>query len=90
MTTDRPIKRIFGEEPRREGEYPQAYIVGQTLSRASDHVVKRITYRMENYGDHGLGWFDVVVQIDGEDAVLASMSARSVAEVHYDLGDGDA
>ena len=75
-----PIMSIYGAEPMREAEYPQAYIVGHPPGAASDDlIVTKIEFREDNYGDHGLGWFDVWA---GE-TLLASMSARHVADVHY-------
>jgi hypothetical protein len=41
--------------------------------------VEAITYREHNYGDHGLGWYDV--RIGGK--IAASIAARAVAEVRF-------
>ncbi len=75
------IKAIFGMEPSRDGEYPQAHIVGsqsQVLG-GQRYTVTPITLREENFGDHGLLWFDV---FDG-DRLATSMQGRAVAEIHY-------
>lgn len=77
---ENPIRAIFGAEPMRKGEYPTAYIVGSP-ALSSDHVVTSIAYREDNYGDHALGWYDIWV---GE-TLLASMSARHVAEIHFQV-----
>lgn len=70
------IKAIYGPEPMREGEYPAGYEVGFKTA-AGD--VTAIRSRHENFGDHGIGWFDVFV---GEKR-FASMNHRAVAEVYY-------
>lgn len=66
------IRALFGAEPMRDDELPRAFIVG------CDAVTK-IERREENYGDHGLLWFDVY---EGERRI-ASMNARFVAEIQY-------
>lgn len=43
--------------------------------------VTRIEHRVENRGDHAIGWFDVWA---GE-VLVASLNERHVAEVCYDL-----
>jgi len=73
-----PIKSIWGQEPLREGEYPQHYIVGSPVM-SGDIIVTKIEFREDNYGDHGLGWFDIWA----ETGLIASMSARAVSEIHY-------
>ena len=73
------ISAIYGAEPRRDGEYPSIYIVGQSDWRKGPSVTS-IKYREDNFGDHGVGWFDVYA---GE-ARLASMGARHVAEIIYE------
>lgn len=76
------ISAIYGMEPGREGEYPMAHRVGQQ-SRWADgtlFTVSRIERREDNFGDHGLLWFDV---FDG-DKLAHSMQGRAVAEVHYE------
>lgn len=67
------IKRIFGAEPMREGEYPATYQVGF-------NGVTAIKLRADYYGDHSLAWFDVFA----DESLIASMSARAVAEIHYE------
>ena len=76
------IKGICGMEPSREGEYPCAYYVGSQFGNAGIEpcgIVTEIRYREDNYGDHGLGWYDVFI---GEVRV-ASMQARAVADIFY-------
>lgn len=74
------VAAVYGPEPNREGEYPTAFIVGQNCGAMGETlVVERIDYREDNFGDHGLGWFDVFA--DGKR--VASLSARHVAEVRY-------
>ena len=70
------IKAVFGAEPRREGEYPTMWVVSQEYE---GRTITHILFREDNYGDHGLGWFDI---FSGE-IRLASMSARETTEVHY-------
>lgn len=76
------IKAIFGMEPQREGEYPQAHIVGSAslMPSGERYTVSRIERREDNFGDHGLLWFDV---FDGE-RLVTSMQGRAVAEIHYE------
>lgn len=89
------IRAVIGEEPIREGEYPNQYMIGTKVNfwRDSNRVdgitsgpmesvlVTRIEHRVENRGDHGIGWFDVFAS----DVLVASMNERHVAEVTYDL-----
>lgn len=79
----RQITAIYGVEPMREGEYPMAHVVGSDSNiNGRDKVrVEWIERREENYGDHGLSWFDVL----SGGKVVASVQARAVAEVHYGL-----
>lgn len=74
-----PVKTLIGHEPGREGEYPSLFAIG-TPMRQGQPPVDLITYREDNYGDHGLGWFDV--SAGGQ--IIASVAARAVAEIHYD------
>lgn len=75
------VKALFGHEPGREGEWPVSYQVGQVAAGVGK--VGRITYREDYYGDHSLAWFDVHVA----DRVALSVSARAVAEIHYEETD---
>ena len=52
------IKAIYGMEPMREGEYPSGFEVGKPFGGGSD-TVSEIKERHDNFGDHGIGWFDV-------------------------------
>ena len=74
--SDQPIRALYGVEPMRENEYPAGFTVGH---QSGGKTVDRITYREHNYGDHGIGWYDVYA---GEHCI-ASMNVRAVAEVHY-------
>lgn len=67
-----PIRWICGHEPMREGEYPTMFEVGK-------NGVTKIECMTEDYGDHGVGWFDVYF---GE-RVMQRMQVRAVAEVRY-------
>lgn len=71
------IMAIYGCEPMREGEYPTAIIVGSSIR---DRAVAKIARREDNFGDHGLLWFDAM---DDEGRVIMSISGRAVAEVHH-------
>lgn len=53
--------------------------VETTFFEVGKNDVTSIKYREDNYGDHGLGWFDVYFG----DAVEQSIAARAVAEVRY-------
>ena len=66
------IKSIFGQEPRRDGEYPEGFTVGYG-------GVSRIEYREDNFGPYGIGWFDVY----HGDTLVSSMNATAVAVVNY-------
>lgn len=77
----RQITAIYGIEPLREGEYPIAHVVGSESEIAGRGKLRVgwIERRHENYGDHGLDWFDILS--DGK--VVASIQARAVAEIHF-------
>jgi len=75
---DQPVKTLIGHEPGREGEYPSLFTIG-TPMRSGQPPVDLITYREDNFGDHGLGWFDV----HAGGRIIASVAARAVAEIHY-------
>lgn len=80
--TTQPIAAIYGPEPMRADEYPSAYLIGHRWENPGTPDVERIVYRLENYGDHGIGWFDIYA---GGKRV-ASMAERHVAEVRYAAG----
>lgn len=73
------IIAIYGMEPMREGEYPSGFQIGSKIA-GRDEEVTEIKRRDDNFGDHGIGWFDVYA---GE-SVAISMSLRATAEVVYD------
>jgi hypothetical protein len=97
----RTIRIITGEEPIREGEHPNQYMIGTrvnfwrdppipangpgTYAIASGPMetveVTKIEHRVENRGDHGIGWYDVWAGA----VLVASLNERHVAEVCYDL-----
>jgi len=77
VADERTIVYISGMEPMREGEYPTSYQVG-TLGPHQQRIT-RIDYKMEDFGDHEMGWFFIY----GESGVIAKMQARAVAEVVY-------
>jgi hypothetical protein len=66
------IKRICGMEPMREREFPVMFSVGVD-------GVTEIIDTTDNYGDHGIGWFEVHCG----DRIKHRMQARAVAEVEY-------
>ena len=84
--TPAAILGIWGHEPKREGEYPTAYVVGAPCGTFGNEatLVSRIAYREVNYGDHALGFFDIFVEVDGKERQIVSMAARAVAEIHYE------
>lgn len=71
------IKAIFGEEPKREGEYPNAYEIGYD-SRLGVRVT-HITEQVENLGQYGIHWFYVW----SENQLVAKMNASFVSTVTY-------
>ena len=77
----RPITAIYGIEPGREGEAPLAHVVGfnSHIAGRGQLPIDQIKRRDENYGDHGLSWFDAL----SAGIVVASVQARAVAEIHY-------
>ena len=80
---EQKILAIFGHEPMREGEYPTAFIVGQKAfgpDLPGGATVTEIKRRDDNFGDHGIGWYEVYA--DG--SLIRSMSARAVAEIHWE------
>ena len=68
------IKGIWGDEPRRDGEYPVAHIVGYD-------GVSSITEITQNLGEYGIHWFHVWDK-DGNE--LARMNARYVASIQFE------
>lgn len=77
--TEQTIHAICGAEPARANEDPFAFQVGM-------NGVTKIERREENYGDHGLLWFDI---FKGSRRA-ASMNGRHVAVVAYKKAAGDA
>lgn len=67
------INAIWGQEPMREGEYPDCHMVGS-------NGVTRIERREENLGTYGLVWFDVFKG----DEVAWSVNASFVASIRYE------
>lgn len=76
MKEDRLIIQIVGHEPSAEGHFPLYYKVGVGCAGG---VVTGIEPRTDHFGDHALGWFDVLC---GKN-VVASVAERAVAEVIY-------
>jgi hypothetical protein len=64
------IRAILGDEPRRDGEYPMAHIVGFD-------GVTRIDEDTENLGHYGIHWFFVYAG----DELRFRINALSVASV---------
>lgn len=77
----RAISAIYGMEPARADEYPTVHAIGSESwgFGGVKFTVTRIERREENFGDHGLVWFDVFT----DDRLQVSMQGRAVAEVHY-------
>lgn len=80
--TTPPIRAITGAESMRAGEYPSYYAVGCPV--ALDVNVTKIV--IWSPGDYGVVWFHVLAG----DALVASMNARFVALVEYELPAKDA
>ncbi len=76
--SEQTIRAIYGHEPRRENEYPSAFMLNHAFER---RTVTSIVFRDHYMGDHSEGWFDVFAG----DERLCSVSSRAVAEVHYEL-----
>jgi hypothetical protein len=72
------VRALIGPEPHREGEYPFFAKVGTAL-KVGDPLVEQITYREQNMGTYGIGWFDV--HAGGQ--VVTSVAAMAVAEIQY-------
>ena len=72
------IQGIEMPEPPRENEYPLFFEVGKPIPHDGP-IVERITLRIENRGDHGIGWYDLW----GRNELLQSINERSVARVLY-------
>ena len=82
--TPATIFGILGHEPNRKDEYPMAYMVGSLCGpQGNEQTTSRISYREIDYGDHRLGFFDIFVEVDGEEQHISSMAARAIAEIHY-------
>lgn len=79
------ITAVFGMEPQRDQENAQAHVVGSKSyvvgpCAPRPFTVGRIERREENFGDHGILWFDV---FDMDGRLVTSMQGRAVAEIHY-------
>ena len=85
FTPPAKILGIWGHEPKREGEYPMAYLVGAPCgARGQEQTpTSQIVYREMDFGDYILGFFDIFVEIDGEERQIVSVATRAVAEIHY-------
>lgn len=83
--TPAAILGIWGHEPRREGEFPLAYVVNAPCGTRGQEetITSRIAYREMDYGDYILGFFDIFIEVDGDERQIASVAARAVAEIHY-------
>lgn len=77
-TKGRRILSIAGHEPTGSNLQRMHFAVGA-------FGVTAIKSREENYGDHGLLWFDVWTG----DWLSASVSGRAVAEIRYGQIDPD-
>lgn len=79
------IIAVRGEEPTGDGE-ASTYIVGQSAGEGYD-TVTRIEHRVENRGDHGIGWFDVYTKDfrmrAAEERLAIAINERHTAEVSY-------
>ena len=77
-TKIRKILWICGFNPKEDGALPTFFQVGA-------NGVSKIEAETEDYGDHGLGWFNVYFG----DELLQRMAARAVAEIRYFPADAD-
>lgn len=66
------IKGIFGQEPRRDGEYPEGATVGYD-------GVTQIVEHLENMGSYGILWFTVFKG----DHLSKKLNASHVSQVIY-------
>lgn len=73
------IKMVVGTEPRREGEYPVAFVVGQAPYHMSQPVYN-IVQVDENLGTYGIVWF---VAYDKEGNMIGKMNALHTETVQY-------
>lgn len=72
MIEGRKIRAVYGQEPMREGEYPDSYSIGVS-------GVTRIECREQNLGTYGILWFDVFIG----DYVAASLNGIHISSVVY-------
>ena len=64
---DKEILFIEGAGPMREGHYPKFFKVGEkNFEQTGDPEICAITTRYVHRGDHGIGWYDVWYEHDGE------------------------
>lgn len=77
------IQTIYGQEPVREGEYPDGMWIGMDLFRMGHGNTKitRIDIEEDNLGTYGIKWF---VGYDENGAVVKKMNALFVATIIYD------
>ena len=83
--TPAAVLGIWGHEPRREEEFPLAYVVNAPCGTRGQEetITSRIAYREMDYGDYILGFFDIFIEVDGDERQIAAVAARAVAEIHY-------
>ena len=70
--SDPRIEWISGYQPNDEREYPISHRVGYD-------GITAIEYELHNYGDHGIGVYNVFK--DG--TLFSTVSHRAVAEIRY-------
>jgi hypothetical protein len=66
------IKGVYGVEPRREDEYPMGYTVGYD-------GVTLIEWELQNYGQYGVGCYNVFKG----DELHATVLHQALAEIQY-------
>ena len=81
---DTPIATIVGLTP--PNDTAPSYSLHQVIPRGRfllmSAAITRIEHRIENRGDHGIGWYDVYCGA----AIVASVNEREVGYVIYDNG----
>ena len=81
MTDTLAIRSIWTVEPKREGEYPVSYSIGDRFERRKDLLISDIKRREVYLGDRAEVFYDVFA---GE-ALLCSISVRDLGGMNYVL-----
>lgn len=78
--SDDTIRAIYGFE--NENGAQLQFSLGE---RCGGNEITRISYSVEDFGDHGIGWYAV----HSEDVLLEKVQAKAIAEVMYKVDNPD-